>query len=455
MKTISNKAPENPAISVLFNEILALIFEVACESFGFPCEIKLSHVSRHWREVALGIPGLWTSIFIKPQKSLHMPSKYLKRSGAMPLNLRVGSHKSFVDERPEVSLDSITQIIRQCAERSHNLRVDARFDLAELAEILKPLAAPPAALCLRTARIDMYCRGMDDEDSNVMKNFTQSRRTMFKSCGPSLTSLTLRGLGIQTLLATPLHHLTSLQLHDPSFVRTSLRSMGIVLGGMEGLKHLTINGDCIGEWTPNVHIILPSLETLQLRMHLILLPDLLDVLSAPVLHSLLLENIYSREIEVFTQKCLSKSEPKFPSLRSLTLIGSHYEWINNSAWTGLFLTFPDITEAAISYQNWRSFLTSLCSPLDAGDKHPWPALDKLLLVYRPDPQSKLYFESLQAALSMRAACGHPIRQLQLSRTIMATVEHGLEKLRALSVVEENNHFSEHDFKFHLSWADKD
>ncbi|KAF7977859.1 hypothetical protein HWV62_2376 [Athelia sp. TMB] len=456
--TMSTKAITHPPISMLFTELLSLIFEVVCESSGFPFEIKLSHVSRYWRDVALSTPRLWRAIFLKPQRSLQMPSRYVKRSGALPVTLRVGSHKSYVDEgevaRRHKTLECMAQIIRRCAHRCHSLRIDARFDLAELAEILKPLATPPTALCLRTARIDMYCRGMDDEESEVMKRFVDSRRTIFGSCVSSLTSLSLRGLGIQTLLATPIPNLVSLKLHDPSFIRTSLASMAQVLNNMSVLTHLTINGDCIGEWTPDVHITLPVLETLQLRMHLILLPDILAVISAPKLQSLLLENVYSREIEVFTQHCLSRTELKFPVLRSLTLIGSHYEWIDNSAWTGLFSTFPTITEFTISYQSWRSFLTALCTPLKLEpQEHPWPNLEKLVLVYRPDTHSKLYHESLLGALGKRTACGLPIRQLHLSRTIMKTVEYGLEKLRSLADIEENNQFSEDDFKFYLSWAE--
>lgn len=449
---------DRAAILSLSNELLSMIFEVVCDSIGFPCEITLSHVSQHWRGVALCNPRLWTVIRLKPQKALCMPQAYVTRSRALPLHLHVGSHKSSLDEI-DISLrcrtlEKVTHIIRHCADRCHHLRVDSRYDLKELAEVLKPLASPPVTLPLRTVRIDMYCRGTDDEDSEIMKNFSVNRRKIFESCGPFLASLALRGLGLQTLFITPLVTLVSLQLHDPSFVKMSLASMASVLNKMAALKHLVINGDLIDEWMPGTHILLPSLQSLQLRMHLILLPDILDIISAPVLHSLLLENVFSKEIEVFTQKCLpSRSEAKFPSLRSLTLIGSHNEWIDSSAWIGLFLAFPLITEFALSYASWRSFLTSLCTPVSLLDKHNWSQLDTLSLVYRPDTHAKWYSQSLHNALSKRISCGHPIRCLQLSKTIMTIVKDDLEVLQSLAIVEEHDLYSEDDFKFFLSWSD--
>jgi hypothetical protein len=75
------------------NELLAAIFEagstdrpVLPQIVEFP--IKISHVSRHWREIALHTPSLWSTIHMDENTSYpKLLDAYLDRSGACPLDI--------------------------------------------------------------------------------------------------------------------------------------------------------------------------------------------------------------------------------------------------------------------------------------------------------------------------------------------------------------------------------
>jgi hypothetical protein len=95
MQTNFNKLANRAApVYSIPNEILSAIFEAAC----FPrsrwpldfFEIKFSHVTHHWRDVAVNTPRLWTEIKVFGMKnSLDMVEAYLTRSKSIPLDMKV------------------------------------------------------------------------------------------------------------------------------------------------------------------------------------------------------------------------------------------------------------------------------------------------------------------------------------------------------------------------------
>ncbi|EGN98919.1 hypothetical protein SERLA73DRAFT_181647, partial [Serpula lacrymans var. lacrymans S7.3] len=89
---------QSAPVSRLPSDILALIFE-ECRHlpptwFGvkrvLPIEVRLSHVTRRWREVAIGIPSLWSSIKYPMLHGEGSILEYVKRSNGCLLDVHLG-----------------------------------------------------------------------------------------------------------------------------------------------------------------------------------------------------------------------------------------------------------------------------------------------------------------------------------------------------------------------------
>lgn len=83
---------EGAAISLLPDDILAMIFEQAHKSQLDCChvEIPISHVCRRWRDMALCLPMLWARIR-REQEQVHLGriDAYLRRSQYSPISLEI------------------------------------------------------------------------------------------------------------------------------------------------------------------------------------------------------------------------------------------------------------------------------------------------------------------------------------------------------------------------------
>jgi len=78
--------------------------EMLCEIFSYRVDrrrcfyvteapMRLSFVCNKWRNVAISIPQLWSSIFLRYQSvATEMLGAWLSRSGIYPLTLYIGSH---------------------------------------------------------------------------------------------------------------------------------------------------------------------------------------------------------------------------------------------------------------------------------------------------------------------------------------------------------------------------
>ena len=99
---VSLKDEEETTIASLPAELLTLIFIFAQPIGGrrrrlrhrTPFEVILTHVSRHWRRVALAIPQLWNRIDIYSHRSMHWARAYLTRSdGPALLDIHLDLYK--------------------------------------------------------------------------------------------------------------------------------------------------------------------------------------------------------------------------------------------------------------------------------------------------------------------------------------------------------------------------
>ncbi|KAI0648235.1 hypothetical protein C8Q79DRAFT_905518 [Trametes meyenii] len=95
--------------------------------------IRITHICKHWRAVALGAPPLWTNIVLNHPVGLKV---FLERSKALPVHISLTTSQTPI-------LGSIKLIASQYHRvRTLKLRVPARVDLQSIMNRLKGIAAP-------------------------------------------------------------------------------------------------------------------------------------------------------------------------------------------------------------------------------------------------------------------------------------------------------------------------
>ncbi|KAH7909194.1 hypothetical protein BJ138DRAFT_1102880 [Hygrophoropsis aurantiaca] len=227
--------------------------------------LMVSHVSHHWRQLAINMPSLWTNISITPNFSHHMDvfQDFLRRVDSMPINACF-QHFSLWSRKP--------------GSTSKLPVVEAVVPLLQTQQI--------AALAfLHPSMIPSYLF------SRVAEQATQS-------------------------------HLTALTFVDHIMGDLEFNNLSLLLSATPQLKHLELElhgSRSIGSEQPIVN--LPLLEKLTL---IGAYPDILDCLSAPAVQHLQLTRWFPRRddgVRFFTN-----GSPQFPNVQSLTLLESSYSF---------------------------------------------------------------------------------------------------------------------------------
>jgi hypothetical protein len=260
--------------------------------------LTISHVSRLWREVAIGIAVLWTDIYISPPCSLDLLWTYLHRSGSCSIDL--GIHLRYHTKLTD--LDDILWVIALCStlslhlHRCHSIFMACHGDWGMRDKLLQMFSVQPLP-CLQRFSID----------------------------GPSsafrLTSSTLDELRIKNPLATSLQlqvdSITVLHLDTAPLNYYLLRDL---LSRCPALSVLALYNHNHDGWTypPGSIIHLPNLRSLQLyaicaSLHI---SETLVFVDAPNLVELTIAPVRPAGLRV-----LFRWGPpfKFSSVKSLTL----------------------------------------------------------------------------------------------------------------------------------------
>jgi hypothetical protein len=152
---------QKAAVSRIPSDVLSMIFE-ECRQLNpqwsgvlfllhqSPVEVRLSHVSSHWREVALTSPSLWSSIHYPFAHKEVTLMEYLKRSDGSLLDVYIGPWR----QHPQTE-HVLTNIILPHLPRFRQLVLDAvsRETLAWLLATFHNVSAPALT------RLRVMCRG--------------------------------------------------------------------------------------------------------------------------------------------------------------------------------------------------------------------------------------------------------------------------------------------------------
>lgn len=102
-------------------EMLVGIFEhgglISLHERGLPFVVKASHVSRQWRNVALGTPSVWSAIPVHPLRPA-LTNHYLKRSANLPLDV-------YLHFKKQLNAKEALSLLLEHRLRWRNLYLDA------------------------------------------------------------------------------------------------------------------------------------------------------------------------------------------------------------------------------------------------------------------------------------------------------------------------------------------
>jgi hypothetical protein len=416
-------------ISMIPNEVLSIIFEAAClQSSPGPqrssFEMILSHVSGCWRSVALNTPQLWTNIHIDSQDSwqVQMTEVYLSRSGALPLAIHLVIDNLDLEVAPAYH-NLMTHLPRWSRLWLH---CHWQIDLDRFLEPIETSAAP----CLQL--IDIFLGSMPNPD--------MIDRRIFGGGAPFLTYVRLRNLALRSCLP-PLQSVTNLRLDEPNqALYTSPSQLASMLNGLPALTHLVLSGYYGEDGAPLALIELPSLRSLHTLIFTDMFPILLNMILAPHMESLLLEEISAWHLDEFAN--LTSGSPKFPSLKSLTILYKPGQAFTLPTWGNVIRAFPAVRCMTLLSHDPCDFLISLRPQSRPGSQDPvipWPDLHTLTLI---SELGLLPFAigAFCNTVSTRFRAGCPIRKLQLSNGVLAGLTDKLEWLQERAVVESTTLF---------------
>ncbi|KAF7976177.1 hypothetical protein HWV62_7334 [Athelia sp. TMB] len=401
------------SITSIPTEVLCMIFEAGkMISVEDPFEILVSQIENRWRAAAVHHARLWTRVVFdtSARHAEEMADHYIHRSGALPLDViyRI-KLAADVDLRDLNIFFSMSKLVCSRVERWNRLWVTAESPSA-LAFFLAEL--PDKAPILRSLEISLNLQPWMSPDLPPK---------IFIGGAPSLASLLLKGVIPSGL--PPLATVSNLRIHTP-FNTTSVILPWGVFDEFRSLSHLALsNVDIERESASNVEI--STLQTLSLY-YVPNCPGMLEMISAPLLHTLYMDPIHRDELhEIATWPSTAS---RFPILSSLSVGLLEIGQVPTIVWQGLMRVFPKVMHFTIL----RTQFDNLAQALWEASASLWPNLKILSF-----PEAN-HVEFLEKILSRRREEGCPIEKLQLSTHVMAKLGEALLQLQDQTDVEESN-----------------
>lgn len=398
-------------ISSLPNEILAAIFDTGHRLQGHEGPrhpefvILVSSVIRHWRNVAIDIPRLWTRINrAKFQVQTESTATYLHRSKSSPLDVTVeiGGHNGDSGE----ALDDVrpfVELVKPHMSRIRHLSIISASDdsLLYLLEVLR-LTAAPLLQSFSISSISYSDLGL----------FTEPR-TILADGAPSLTSVSFKEIGLQCG-QPPLGLVTSMVLLLGDVDMGSSHALFCsMLSSAASLLHLEVHGDIVQQWGTE-SVFLPFLQTLCIKTHKLYddgvshqFSGLLNTITAPSLKVLSMVLFNEDDFQDLSPPSEIGDLGRFSSLSSLVLLRC---FSDPSGMLPILRAFPTVTN--VIYDGEPIHLLPLLREIDilkTSSPRYWPRLRSIALAH-PSTSSS----DIRELVNSRAAMESAISKLYLS-----------------------------------------
>ncbi|CAE6423596.1 unnamed protein product [Rhizoctonia solani] len=386
-------------------EILSRIFLICDRTWDisdkgctvFVCQTVLPAVCSYWRRVALDTTALWTKVTLLDRQPWHFSKLCLTRAGPTALlDIDLDMREDFwetengtLDELAELAEHAFAFIAKHggVPSRWRSFWMITDVFLAQLAAInLFGESLLPSLVSLEM-RFEGPYEFNDEDEFTFEEHIESSPKLLFKEPPPQLRFIKLQGVPAPYLFGHPSHpQFVTLAHLDLRFERRypSLADFSKLLIANPSLESIRLDSGDIEESTkvdkkrlPKVH--LPNLQSLSCvdissphwTLHAITMLDVPNLTS----FELTLREIHRGQAG--TQKLLDHiigdqsqptPEPRFPSLRSLTL-GSEMELGFEHCIATVLAAYPQLTELRLP----------MCPSLTPLLKRPWlvPNIEQL------------------------------------------------------------------------------
>jgi hypothetical protein len=304
-------------VSRLPNEILGAIFGYMKGSYGandIPDVVVVSHVTRHWRSVALGSPSLWDTIRMNAANhSLGLPIAFLTRSKSCTLDITL----EVPEDAPMSGLQMIPILIPHFGHIRH-LAIESDDNEHVVQRLVQSLLDFHAA---SLERLEISLELGNSQDSFLWGDRTR----IFASGAPSLSSVVLKGISLRCC-SPPLAAVTYLSL-DSDGDGTMLMSYNYFCNALSACRSLTwleLRGRlfAFGSSDTARHIEIPSLISFAIGYPIRYRQDhyirsTFKTISAPALRTLSLNYMHRLTLQVVVD--FIQSHTLYPMLQHLRL----------------------------------------------------------------------------------------------------------------------------------------
>jgi hypothetical protein len=220
-------------------------------------QMTVSHVCKHWREVALETPALWSEIDLDTGRdhdpSLRRASAYLSRSKGYPLSISVDVREWDDDDEsvsseqsdyqsPDINsqLEKIMDLLIPHTSRWRKFELNAESYLYFHTVLSRLSDAPPASL-LEYLELRHLEEELEPEPLTFLYPSHKTPFVLFDNCAPKLHHVSLYGVHIDWHNTTFLKNLHYLELaYLSQDVRPSFNEFFTILRSSPGLRTLEL-----------------------------------------------------------------------------------------------------------------------------------------------------------------------------------------------------------------------
>ncbi|KAJ7614689.1 hypothetical protein DFH06DRAFT_1484220 [Mycena polygramma] len=383
-------------------------------------EWTVSHLSRHFRDVVVGAPSLWTVVeaSLDTDETLEILKLYLERSRACPISLAL--HVGF---RKIMGSNGI----HRCVLGAKRLReIDPHFNRAgrlrivlwSMIEQWNPLLLPPFRHI--TAPNLQHLEVIMKTDPHVQK-----RAEVFSSGPPTkLSSLKMSGWTLPLPVPQWTASLTHLELWSGDWQWRSAHH-GALLAALTKqcplLVHLHLAEDYVSSAT-RLHI--PSLQSLHISVsdepRESYLLDIVDLFDTPALTEFIIDGTHGDQVFVLFKET-SVPHTSFPALTSFSLVNSRSCRCGpklpspNRISSPPLALFPALSSLTLINQCSAS---KLVEDLFGSASQPWPQLQAVTLC---PTNSNLHGvrSALRDAAGVKHQRGQTLPKLRLSSKLLS------------------------------------
>ena len=348
-------------VSLLPDELLAEIFQLCQEDWLYRVrpsfELVASHVSSHWREIALATPLLWNNIYLVARhgpSNPRLPSQVEKLSAHLTRSANCLLKVFLVLETSDTVSHFLNPMTRH-AKRWRQISISVSNGVeADLYNSLRKISAPALVhLSLRVGTIQ-------NPDAPRTEYPAECPEILTGSGSPALSFVRVAGM-IVGRMAPPYGSVTT--LHVDAWPKNIMNHGHFqrMLGMLPRLVNLSLTGlsiqlprDPLDVSSPTP---MPSLRSLRIRGNATPCHRLFTLMALPHLESLSLHNVDTFD-----------STP-MPTLRSLTLEACA---LSQTEVEHIVHAFPAITTLTID-----NSVPSIYTMLESDDGKLWPALEEV------------------------------------------------------------------------------